>query len=157
MRCSCASPPVPRPRRLSSIELRREPVEACFPQIPVPTRPILEFLESVRAQGVNPSPAVGADPYETRVLQDRELARYTSLADVNGIDQLGHGALARSECLDEAAPGGIAQDLEDIGHGDILLAQHMSLQQCVITRRTVAVQNDAAPRVENGSGGLRTT
>jgi hypothetical protein len=43
------------------------------------------------------------------------------LADVHGIDKLAHRALAASEGIDQAASGRVGQDLEHVGHGDILL------------------------------------
>src|SRR5438034_6838750 len=127
--CSCASPLVLRPRRPSSVELPGKPVEAGLPQVAVAARPIIKLAEPLGAQGVQPSPPIRADAHKAGLLKDPELTRDARLADIHDLDQLVHGALARPECLDEAATGWVGQDLEDIGHHDILLAQHMSCQR----------------------------
>src|SRR5881628_2529077 len=130
--CSGTSPLVLHPGLLSSVDLRSQPVEAGLPQLAVSVRPIVEFAERLRAERVEPSPAVRTDAHELCLLQDGELPRDAGLTDIDNLDQLAHGALARPERLNEAPTGGVAQDLEDVGHEDILLAQHMSLQQCLL-------------------------
>src|SRR3989442_5379835 len=124
------------PRYLSSVELRGEPVEARLPQVSVPAHPIVKLAERLRAQRVEPPPAIRTDAHESGLLEDGELPRDARLTDVHDLDQLVHGALARPERLDEATAEGARPHLGDPGHGDILLAQHMSLQQCLFSPPT---------------------
>src|SRR6266850_5077914 len=115
--CSCAPSLVLRARLLSSAELRPQSVQARLPQFAVAAGPVVELPEGLRPERVEPSPAIRTDTDESGVLEDGELPRYTGLSDVYDFDELGDRALTGSERLDEAAAGGVAQDLEDIGHG----------------------------------------
>src|SRR2546426_12531868 len=93
--CSGASPLVLLPRLVSPVEPRGEPVEARLPQVSVPAHPIVKLAERLRAQRVEPPPAIRTDADESGPLEDRELPRNARLADVDDFDQLVHGALAR--------------------------------------------------------------
>src|SRR5882672_11244318 len=96
-----APPLVLCPRFPSSVELRAKPVEAGLPEIAVSVRPIVQLPERLRAQRVQPSPSIRAYPHESGLLQDGELSRDTGLADVDGLHQLAHRALAHAERFDE--------------------------------------------------------
>src|SRR6266571_2136518 len=122
---SCVSALVLRARLLPSVKLRGKPVEPCFPEIAVPAGPIVQLAERLRAQRVKPAASISTNAHEARVLEDAELPRHAGLTDIHDIDQLAHGALPHPQCLDEAAAGGISQDLEHVGHDDILRMRNM--------------------------------
>ena len=111
-----------------SVECYGKPVEAGIPHPAVPRHPIVEFAERLRAQRVESPAALGSNNHEPSVLQDAELPRHTRLADVNGLDQLTHRALAAPERVDQAPAGRVGQDLKDVGHGDILL-EHIEARE----------------------------
>src|SRR5256885_9687512 len=113
----------------SRLERGAKPVETPLPDRTVPRDELGKFPERLRAQGIEATPAFGPDGYEIGVLQDRQLPRNTRLADVDGLDQLVDGSLARAQGVDDPASGGIGEDLEHVGHADILPQQHISRQQ----------------------------
>src|SRR5436305_15033178 len=113
----------------SPLERGAKPVETPLPDRTVPGDELGKLPERLRAQGIEPAPALGPDGYEIGVLQDRQLPRNTRLTDVDDRDQLVDGSLARAQSVDDPASGGIGQNLKHVGHADILPERHISRQQ----------------------------
>src|SRR5579872_2902083 len=114
---------------LAALQLAFEPVEPRLPDGSIARRPFGQLAERLRPQRVQPAPALGPDSHEVGVLEDRQLARHSWLPDVDHRHELADRALARSEGFDDAPAGRVGEDLEHVGHGDILLERHMSRQQ----------------------------
>src|SRR5437870_2784200 len=85
---SCAPPLVFRSRLLSPIQLSGKPVEACLPQVAIPTGPAVQFSEWLRTEGVQTAPSIWSHPYEPGLFQDGELTGHAGLADVHDSDEL---------------------------------------------------------------------
>src|SRR5438034_1426130 len=69
-----------------SIELCGKPIQPGLPHRPVAHPPIVQFLERLRAEGVESAPALRADGHESSLLQNGELPRDPARADVHHID-----------------------------------------------------------------------
>src|SRR2546427_1019893 len=102
------------------VELGGKPVESPLPDGPVRGHELRELAKRLRAERVQPSPSRGPNDHEVGVFQDRQLPRDTRLPDIDHLYQLVDRAFSLAEGVDQSAPGRVGQDLEYVGHDDIL-------------------------------------
>ena len=89
-----------------------EPIEALFDQVPIVVNPQVEVAERLGAQRVEAPLAVGADPNESPVMENSQVARDPGLADREAGGQRPHRALSLAQFLDNAETRAVRQDLE---------------------------------------------
>src|SRR5437870_4403820 len=132
------------------VEFCRKLFEARFPHRAVAHHPFVQFAERLRPERVEPPTALRTDGHELSVLHDGELPRDTGLSDVDDADQLAHRALTIPQRLDEAASGGVRQDLEGVGHAHTLLLRHMSCQRYISPRISAGRPHRGTPPARRG-------
>ncbi len=111
-------------------QLSAEGVEALVPEHPEPVEPHVDLLQRSWVDGVEPTRSGGPDTREPRLSEHPEVLRDRRLGDAElRLDPLGdrpRAQLAAGEKLEGTAPNRVAQDVEGLHGGTILLVTYIS-------------------------------
>jgi hypothetical protein len=98
--------------RFGGVEVLLERVESGRPQVAVGREPLVEGLERLGAEAVQPTLGVGPDVDEAGLPQDPKVLGDSRLAQAQQFDQFAHRVLVTAEPVEDAASVGLGQHLE---------------------------------------------